>query len=91
MLSPSGIPHAPAPLCSSLNVAPPRENDYTKLNFTWNNLCSEICTAKAAEEDNGVGKRRRRPSRVIISPHAVIVFDKDDDCDRLLFFEFDTC
>ena len=59
------------------------------LFFTWHNLCSEICcTATAAEEDNGVGKRRRRPSRVITSRLAVIVFDKDDDCEGLLFFEF---
>ena len=60
--------------------------------ITWHSLCSEMCcNATAAKQDDGVGKRRRRPSRVIISRLAVIVFDKDDDCDRLLFFEFDTC
>ena len=58
------------------------------LKNTWNNICSEICCivgaipVDAAEEDDGVGKRRRRPSRVIMSRLAVIVFDKDDDCDR---------
>ena len=50
-------------------------------NFdTWHSLCSEpCCTALAAEQDNGVGKRGRCPSRVCPSRHTVIVFDKDDD------------
>ena len=70
------------------------------LKNTWNNICSEICCivgvipVDAAEEDDGVGKRRRRPSRVTSCRHAVIEFDKEDDCGGLLsfvdiFVEFD--
>ena len=61
---------------------------FTFKGNTWHNLCSELCcTAPAAKQDNGVGKRRRRPSRVIRSRLAVIVFDKDDDCGGLLFVD----
>ena len=61
---------------------------FTFKGYTWHNLCSELCcTAIAAEQDNGVGKRRRRPSRVTLSRLAVIVFDKDDDCGGLLFVD----
>ena len=46
---------------------------------TWHRLCIESwCTAPSAEQHNGVGKRRRRPRRVITSCHTVIVFDEDD-------------
>ena len=48
-------------------------------NFdTWHSLCSEpCCTATtAAEQDNGVGKRGRRPGRVSSSRHTVIFFLK---------------
>ena len=59
-----------------------------KATITWHNLCSDLCsTVIAAEQDNVVGKRRRRPSRVTISRLAVIVFDKDDDCGGLLFVD----
>ena len=93
MVSLSGIPHAYVPRCFSVNVSPPgtKKIEACVLFFTWHNLCSELITVPAAKQDDGVGKRRRRPSRVTISRLAVIVFDKDDDCDRLLFFEFDTC
>ena len=40
----------------------------------------------AAQQDDGVGKRRRRPSRVFMSRLAVIVFDKEVDCGGLLLF-----
>ena len=73
-----------------------KNNYYKSFKITWNNLCSEIyCTATAAKQDNGVGKRRRRPSRVSKSRLAVIVFDKDDYCERdyflliHIFVEFD--
>ena len=61
--------------------------------LTWDYLCSEvwytaICfIGNAAEQDNGVWKREGNPSRVIISRLAVIVFDKDDDCEGLLFVD----
>ena len=58
------------------------------LFFTWSNLCSKLCcTVTAAKQDDGVGTRRWRPCCVISSRLAVIVFDKDGDCEGLLFVD----
>ena len=44
-------------------------------NITWHNLCSEPrCTALAAQQHDGVGKRLRRPGGVMNSRQTVIVF-----------------
>ena len=49
------------------------------LIITWYSLCSETGTVrKTAQQHYGVGKRERRPGRVIISRFTVIVLDKDD-------------
>ena len=94
MKSPSGIPQAPIPVCFSVNVPPPRikKHEFVFVSFTWHDLCTEgFCKATVAEQYNGVGSREsgigRRPSRVISSRHAVIVFYKGGDSDGLLFVE----